>query len=222
MDRAGTTLRRFGSSKGTDIIKLLKRAALTVTCATVLVLAGIGVGNIYGFGLFQTERIDRSQPTLLTSIEDIGEYHAAMGNFEVLLDVEDDVAWLPDFVAGRRTLFVAAGTVDAYVDLSGLTERDIVVSDDGDSVKMRVPEPQLDKPNLDQSRSYLFAQDRGVFERVADAIELPEQSQFYQDAESRMVSAAEESELRQQAADNTRAMLTGLCGSLGIRVSFID
>jgi hypothetical protein len=186
----------------------------------VLVLASFGVANVAGLNPFQTERVDRSQPALLTSVQDISEYHAAVGNFEVLLDIEDDVPWLPGFVSGRRTLFVAAGTVDAYVDLSGLTEQDIVLSDDGESVTMRLPEPQLDKPNLDQSRSYLFAQNRGVFERVTDAIELPEQSQFYQDAEARMSSAAEESELRLQAAENTRAMLTGLCGSLGIQVTF--
>lgn len=36
-----------------------------------------------------------------------------------------------------------------------------------------------------------------------------------------MTSAAEESELRKQAGENTRAMLAGMFSSLGIEVTFL-
>lgn len=74
--------------------------------------------------------------------------------------------WVPGFIADERSLFVAAGTVDAYVDFSGLAEGDLTLSDDGKSVEIRLPEAQLDKPNLDQGRTYLFSQERGVIDRV--------------------------------------------------------
>ena len=77
---------------------------------------------------FQTETIDRSQPTLLESIQDISQFHAAVGNFEVVLDQETDVKWVPGFIAGERSLFVAAGTVNAYVDLASLGEGDPIPS----------------------------------------------------------------------------------------------
>jgi hypothetical protein len=35
-----------------------------------------------------------------------------------VIDTEDDIAGVPAIIAGRRTLFIAAGTVNAYVDLS--------------------------------------------------------------------------------------------------------
>ena len=76
-------------------------------------------------------------------------------------------------IAGRRTLFVAAGTVNTYVDLSGLADQDLTLSSDGKSTTVRLPEPQLDKPNLDHERSYVFSQDRGVLDAIADAIEPP-------------------------------------------------
>lgn len=203
--------------------KLFKAIVLVVVGALVaLALAGLGVVNIFGSNPFQVSQVDRSQPVLLKSIQDISQYHAAVGNFEVVLDVEEDVDWAPKFIAGRRTLYVAAGTVNSYVDLSGLADKDLKLSPDGKSVTVRLPEPQIDKPNLDFDRSYIYDQDRGIFDRIADAIEAPQQAKLYQLAETKMTTAAEESELRKQAAANTKAMLTGMFGSLEIHVTFLD
>jgi Protein of unknown function (DUF4230) len=152
----------------------------------------------------------------------LSQYHAAVGNFEVVLDVKHDVDWVPGFIAGERSLFVAAGTVNAYVDFSGLAELDLTLSVEGKSVKIRLPDAKLDKPNLDQDRTYLFSQERGVVNRYRDALSVQDQSELYKLAEQKLVSAAEESELAQQAEENTRAMLTGLFKSLDIEVTFTD
>ena len=199
---------------------LVKRMAFVLVGAILVAMAVLGGASVFGIGPFQLRHTDRSQPALLKSIQDISEYHAAVGNFEIVLDVEEDIEWLPDAIAGRRTLFVAAGTVDAYVDLSGLSEDDLALSDDGKTVEVRLPEPQLDKPNLDNERSYMFTQERGVLARLADAVDAPQQSQFYALAETKLAAAAEESELRDRAAENTRAMLSGMFGSLGIQTVF--
>lgn len=203
--------------------KLLKGAALVVAGALVTVaLAGLGVVNMFGSNPFQVSKTDRSQPVLLKSVQELSQYHAAVGNFELVLDIKDDVAWIPNFIAGQRTLFVAAGTVNTYVDLSGLADHDLMLSPDGKSMTVRLPEPRLDKPNLNFDRSYIYDQDRGVVDRVVDALATPEQTEFYQLAEAKMVSAAEESNLRKQATDNTKAMLTTMFGSAGIQVTFLD
>jgi hypothetical protein len=186
----------------------------------VLALAVVGILNMTGFSPFPSLRTDRSQPALLKSIKDISQYHAAVGNFETVLDVEDNVAGIPTVIAGRRTLFVAAGTVNAYVDLSGFADKDLTLSADGKSVTVRLPEPQLDKPNLDHDRSYVFSQDRGIVDRIADAMEAPQQAEFFKLAETKLTSAAEESRLREQAVENTRTMLTGMFSSLGIQATF--
>lgn len=193
-----------------------------VVGALVAALAGLVVANMLGFNPFHSGRVDRSQPGLLKSVTDISQYHAAVGNFEVVLDVEDKAAGMPNIIAGRRTLFVAAGTVNTYVDLSGLAEKDLTLSGDGKSVRVHLPEPQLDKPNLDHDRSYMFMQERGVFDRIADAVDPPQQAEFYKLAETKLVAAAEESELRKRASDNTKSMLTGMFSSLGIQVTFVD
>ncbi|WP_255767598.1 DUF4230 domain-containing protein [Pseudarthrobacter sulfonivorans] len=201
--------------------KLTRRIALVVVGALIAVLAVAGV-NMNGFNPFQSIRTDRSQPALLKSIKDVSQYHAAIGNFEVVVDVEDGAGWMPDIIAGRRTLFVAAGTVNTYVDLSGLADKDLMLSPDGKTVTVRLPEAQLDRPNLDHDRSYVFSQARGVLDQIADAIEVPQQAQFFKLAETKITTAAEESELRKQAQDNTQAMLTGMFSRLGLQVTFLD
>jgi len=200
---------------------IIKGIALLVVGAAAGA-AGFGVANVFGFNPFQSTQADRSQPALLLSIQEISEYHAAVGNFELVVDVEDDASWVPNIIAGRRTLFVAAGTVDAYLDLSGLAAGDLTLSEDGKTATVRLPEAQLDKPNLDPERSSVVMQDRGVLDRIADALDTPQQAEFYALAETKMTAAAEESDLRNQAEENTEAMLTGMFGSLGISATFLD
>jgi hypothetical protein len=103
-----------------------------------------------------------------------------------------------------------------------LADKDLTLSPDGKSVELRLPEPELDKPNIDHDRFHVYSQDRGLVDRIVDAIEAPQQAELYKLAETKMAAAAEESELRERAAANTRAMLTGLFGSLGLQVTFQD
>jgi hypothetical protein len=217
----GNGPRAFQGEKGLMVAKLLKGVALLIIGAFVaLMLSGFGVMNMFQSNPFQVSQVDRSQPVLLKSVQDISQFHSAVGNFEVVLDIEEDVDWMPELIAGRRTLFVAAGTVNAYVDFSSIADEDLKLSPDGKSVAVRLPEPKLDKPNLDFDRSYIYGQDRGLFDRIADAIETPQQEKFFQEAETKMAAAAGESELRKQAADNTQAMLTGMFGGMGIQTAF--
>ncbi|TQJ35617.1 DUF4230 domain-containing protein [Arthrobacter sp. SLBN-122] len=198
--------------------KSFKPVALPASAVAVL-LAVLLAASMLGFGPFSSKS-ERNQTVLLKSVKNVSQYHAAVGNFELLLDEKESAGGLPDFIAGRRTLFVAAGTVNAYVDLAGLAEDDLTLSADGKSVTLRLPESQLDKPNIDHDRSYVYSQDRGIADRVVDAFTAPQQTELYLLAESDMADAAENSELRQRAGENTKSMLTGLLGSLGYEVTF--
>lgn len=204
-------------------MRVALRIALLLIAGVLVATGFAGVAALSGItNPFQSRTTDRSQPVLLKSIQDISQYHAAVGSFEVVLDVEQDVKWVPDFIAGERSLFVAAGTVNAYVDFSGLGDGDLTLSEDGTSVTIRLPEAQLDKPNLDEERTYLFSQQRGALNRAADALSAQDQRTLYALAEQKLASAAKESELRQRADENTRAMLIGMFNALDITVTFID
>lgn len=171
--------------------------------------------------------IDRSQPVLLQSIKDLSRFEAATGNFQVVVDLEKDANFLPDAIKGTRTLFVGAGGVDAYVDFSGLATDAVTVSEDRTQATVRLPRAQLEKPNLDNSRSYVFAQQRGLFDRVQDFLSgsPSDQRELYMLAEKKITEAAVASDLRARADANTKAMLSGLLKSLGftkVTVKYTD
>ena len=69
---------------------------------------------------------------------------------------------MPDFLLNERTLFVGAGSVEAYVDFATIGEGAIVESADGTSVEIKLPAPQLGDVDLDMENSYVFAEERGL------------------------------------------------------------
>lgn len=199
----------------------LWRVAIALTGVVVLALGVLGLAALIpNINPFRTDEIDRSQPALLESIRDLSQYHAAVGEFQVVVDLEKDVAFVPSFLAGERALFVAAGTVNAFVDFSGLTGEGLTVNEEQKTVEIRLPAAQLDKPNLNQERSYLFATQRGVWNRLTSLFEAPDQQQFYTLAEQKIAEAAQGAGLTKRAEENTRAMLVGMLGTLGYTVTF--
>lgn len=193
----------------------------TIAGALAIVLIGVGlVGLIPRLNPFGTDTIDRSQPALLQSIKDLSQYHAAVGDFQVVVDIEKDVRFVPDIIAGERSLFVAYGTVDAYIDFSGITDDALKVDQEAKTVEIRLPGAELAKPNLDPEHSYLFDQRRGVVDRLNDLISPPDQHEFYVTAEQKITEAAAASELKGRAEENTRTMLTGMLQALGYQVTF--
>jgi hypothetical protein len=201
--------------------RLVGFALGAVAGAVVIILIGVGlVGLVPRLNPFGTETVDRSPPALLQSIRDLSEYHAAVGDFQVIVDVEKDVRFVPSIIAGERSLFVANGTVDAFIDFGGLSGDALKVNEEAKTVEIELPGAALAKPNLDPERSYLFDQKRGVFNRINDLITAPDQHEFFVAAEQKIAEAAGSSDLKNRAEQNTRAMLTGMLQSLGYQVSF--
>ena len=194
---------------------------------TPLALLGLGVAVLVaarGLGIhipdpFSHERVDNSQPPLLKSIQKLNDYHAAQGNFEVVVDLEDDVAHVPDWLSGRRAIFVGTGTVDAYVDLSSLSEGAVTLSADKSEVQVVLPAPQLDTGDLDLDSGHFVMDDRGWLDRLADywlGDDDPDfQLEVMRSAEQKISDAAQQTELKERAEENTQAMLEGFLQALG-------
>ncbi len=203
-----------GAARG--LLMLLGAAALAV-----VVLLGIqATGILPEFrNPFAKEQTDRSQPPLLKSIQDLSRYVAAEGNFQVVVDTQNDRRNVPDFLLNERTLFVGAGSVEAYVDFTKIGEGAVVQSADGKSVEIKLPAPQFGETNLDMEKSYVFAEQRGLLNRLGDLVgnDPNRQQQVYQLAEDRITAAARDSGLSARAEENTRKMLEGLLRSLGFQ-----
>ncbi|MEU8022098.1 MULTISPECIES: DUF4230 domain-containing protein [Micromonospora] len=192
---------------------------LGAAAVAVVVLLGAQATNVFPDfrNPFAKEQTDRSQPPLLKSIQDLSRYVAAEGNFQVVVDLQNDRDNVPEFLLNQRTLFVGAGSVEAYVDFTKIGEGAVVVSPDGKSVEVKLPAPQLGQTNLDMEKSYVVAEQRGLLNRINDLVkgDPNRQQQVYKLAEDRITTAARDSGLTDRAQENTDKMLAGLLRSLG-------
>ncbi|WP_242903839.1 DUF4230 domain-containing protein [Actinomadura terrae] len=168
---------------------------------------------------FAEETKDRSGPALLQSIRDLHRYEAASGDFQVVVDLEKDAKFLPGALRGKRTLFVGNGSVDAYVDFSTLASGAVKVNEDRTSATISLPPARLEPTNLDPKRSYVFATERGLFNRFGDFFSgnPNDQRQLYVLASQKIQAAATESTLRRRADANTRLMLESMLRALGFK-----
>ncbi len=166
---------------------------------------------------FAEEQVDRSTPVLLTSLADLRDYHAATGSFQVVVDLERDVRWVPSVVSGERTTYLATGSVDAVVDFTGIDGAAVETSPDGRSVVFHLPNARLSEAEVDLEDSRVVSRDRGALDRVAGVLQESPTSEreVAALAERRLGEAAAESDLLERAEANTEQMLTGLARSLG-------
>jgi hypothetical protein len=203
------------------------RMAFLAIAAAALVIVLVAT-NLVGFwhfsNPFSSRKTDRSQPTLLLSIQDLARFEAASGNFQVIIDVQEDKRFIPDIIFSKRSLFVAAGSVDAYVDFSNIAQKDLQISADRKTVTIHLPAPQLEPARLDVSKSYVYAEQEGLINKLGDLFggDPNKLNELYQLAEQKIQAAATDSGLQQRASDNTKDMLTQLLKSLGYTNINID
>ncbi len=184
----------------------------------VLVPVGVQLADLLPDEPFGQEVVDRSTTPLLLALDDLHEYHAATGTFQVVVDREVDTRYVPSVISGERVSFLATGTADAYVDFEGLDAGRVALSVDGTSATIVLPAPRLGEVRVDPAESRVLDRDRGLVERVGDAFgDNPvDDSELYALAEDRLSAAAAASDLRERAETNTAVMLTGLARSLGV------
>lgn len=210
----------------------VKRGGLPATVAVlglVVLLVLIGLGALARWrpqfpNPFVARTVDRSQPVLLRSIQDLSVYKAASANFQVIVDLEKDTRLVPSVIKGERTLFVAAGSVDAEIDFSKLASSAIKVSADHRTATITLPHAQLSPVRIDVDHSYVFSRQRGVLDRIASvfADDAGSLQQLYQLAEAKLASAAQQSGIIERAEQNTRATLEGMLHSLGYTTVIVN
>ena len=194
----------------------------------VAVVAGLALLVPIGFGIADavdrwtpdppaTQTVDRSPAALLLAMRDIADFHAASGTYQVLVDVEHESRYLPSMISGERSTLFATGSVDARVDFSGLGPGAVTRSDDRRTATITLPAPPLTPATLDPAQTRIVGRERGLVQRVEDAVsDNPrDDSELYRMAAAKLDAAAAQSDLTTRAADNTRAMLTGLAQGLG-------
>ncbi len=157
-------------------------------------------------------------PPVLRALNDLAEFHAAEGQYQVIVDVERSHGILPGWVAGQHVRMLVQGEVDAFVDFSAIGDGAIQWSPSGTTVTITLPHAELDAPRVVHEGTQVLSQQRGAADRIGsvftdtsmDEVELLSMSV------DDLTRAAEGSGLRDKAEHNTAAMLAELLGSVGI------
>jgi Protein of unknown function (DUF4230) len=184
----------------------------------VIVVVALGAADLLPSlsNPFASEREQRDSPAILQALEDVSAYTASTANLQASFEIEDETV-LPDFLLGQTVRFEAHGSVDGVVDFTSLTEDAIVIA--GDRVTITLPEPEATNVRVDPDESRVVDVDRGVLNRLGDIFtdDAVNESDLYGIAEDRLVDAAAETELLEQARANTDTFLTALLGELGYK-----
>lgn len=224
-DTAGATRWNGGRSpRRTGGARLIGTALVAVLVAG---LALLGLRSVLSWPDFGDKEIDRSGPAVLTAMRDLSEYHAATGSYQIVVDIQQDSV-LPDILKGKRTIFLAIGSVDAYVDFRKLGDDAVTISADRTSVTIRLPHAQLSKPTVDPEQSRVLNQDLGVIDKLGGLFSdqpNPQNQQMYVLASQKLADAAKQVGLTAKAEANTKITLEKLMRSLGftdVRITFVD
>jgi hypothetical protein len=183
--------------------------------ATVLL-----VGAIAHLNPFATVRTQHPNAVVLAQLHDLARFDAASGRFQTIIDQSDDSRALPSWAYGERVTMVAEGDVAASVDLSHLPKGAIKLSADGRHAEVDLPAPTLGAPRLDPTSTRVIDRQRGVINRVGDALGSGDpvaQDQLEQQASDKLSAAAAQSDLRRRAEENTRSFIEGTLHAAGVK-----
>ena len=208
----------MSSNKSSSIVRLIGTLAIAIVAVLVV---GLGAANVFDLQLpFGRESKDHSPALVLNEIR-------AQAEFEVIVDREVDVKWVPSFIAGDRVQFVAVGTVDAIVDFGALDEDSVIVDNDTNTVTILLAAPVAADPVIDLDQSGVMNRDRGLLDRLGSVfVDSPtEEISLIREAEDKMAASVTGTDLIARAKTSTTKTLTGLLETLGIenvRVVYTD
>ena len=100
----------------------------------------------------------------------------------------------------------------------------VKVGDDGKSIQITLPDPQLTKAEIDEGSARIVSRDRGIIDRVEDvfASNPTDDSPVYKAAEKKLESAAAQSDVIEQARTNTEQWLRTFLGAAGFETVQIN
>lgn len=108
------------------------------------------------------------------------------------------------FLFGDKILLIAHGQVIAGIDLSQISENDVIIS--GKDLRVTLPKPQILVTSLDNTQTRVYDRQKGILNTGEKNLE----SLARQAAEKSITKTACQAGILQQASDNARKQLTAL------------
>jgi Protein of unknown function (DUF4230) len=195
----------------------------TLVLALVIVVVGVGLGvalSTQGFmerlpvigPLFYEEEPAQTTtgPVVVEGVQDLNRLATIRWRESVIVTRESGGTELERFLAGEKVLLVATGDVEAGVDLASLGRDDVKVN--GETVTIRLPEPEILSVSLDEQKTGVYDRDFGPLNLHPDD-DLVEQARAA--AVDRIEQAARDEDILDQAEQNTEDSIRAFVSTLG-------
>ena len=195
----------------------------TLVLAFVIVLVGVGLGlvlstssivervPVVGPLLFEEEPAQTTtSPVVVEGIQDLNQLATVRWRESVIVARESGGTDLEQFLVGEKVLLVAAGDVEAGVNLESLGRDDVRVS--GETVTIRLPEPEILSVSLDEEETGVYDRDFGPLNLRPDD-DLVEQARAA--ALDRLEQTARDEDILEQAEQNAEDGIRAFVTSLG-------
>jgi hypothetical protein len=157
----------------------------------------------------RSTRIDTSSASVVDKIRQLNRLESVDYSIDKIVEGNHQAQGLPDFLAGDRLLLIAHGEVIAGVDLSRLDPKAVQVN--GNTVHVRLPEPQVLVTRIDNTRTRVYERTTGILVPTDPNLE----TQVRQAAEQQITQAAIDDKILDKARQNARVSVTGLLYALG-------
>jgi hypothetical protein len=194
----------------------------TLALALLIVLLGVGLGialstssmmsriPVVGPLLFENEPTRTTTgPVVVEGVQDLDQLATVRWTESVPVTRESGGTELERIFTGERVLLIATGEVEAGVNLADIGKDDVRVS--GDTVTIRLPEPEILSTSLDEEKTR-------VYDRDFSPLNLRPDDDLVEEARARALGkvegAARENGIldtaEQNAEDSIRAFVTTL------------
>jgi hypothetical protein len=152
-----------------------------------------------------------SSPTVVEKIRQLSRLETVEYSLDKIVEGDRQNPFLPNFLAGDKLLFIAHGQVIAGIDLAQIKDSDISVN--GESVKVKLPPPQILSTRIDNAKSRVYSRSTGLLVPADPNLE----SQARQMAEQQIRQAALDDGILDKAKQNAQASVTALLYGLGFK-----
>lgn len=157
----------------------------------------------------------------LTKIEQV---HVATRSYPVDVKITQSVGVIPCFLICNQMELKGSGTDDAIVDLSQLSQQDVSIDQSTKTVTVRMPAPAIGPAELNAAAASITSSHGAINSVTQDFRNNPNGYRpLYSAAQTQIHHAAQQDQALLTAGEqSTRALLTRLLGTVGVKKVTVD
>lgn len=193
--------------------------ALVIVVLSVALGVGLAGGRVPLLSPLLDGRTEiTTGPVVVEGVQKLDRLATVRWTESVVVTKESDGGSLERLLTGEKIVLVAAGEVEAGVDLANLTPDDVEVN--GEKVTIWLPEPEILSASLDEEKTAVYDRDQGLLRLRPDDTMVGEARR---EAEEEITATARENGILDYARGNAEDSIRAFVGSLGFEeVEFVE